>query len=81
MKQYDTFSTHDLALASALATQGFSIADMERSEYSRRVSFIFERTEGLDKAVEDYWSDNLKVNPKTYFDALKHIKTRIYARN
>ncbi|MGH7195295.1 MAG: DUF5659 domain-containing protein [Candidatus Saccharimonadales bacterium] len=79
MQDYDYFSTNDLALASALTTQGYSIEAIDRPLHSRRAAFLFARTNALTQVVDDYWSDQLQVSPKAYFDALKHLKTRLYA--
>lgn len=81
MKNYNSnqYRTYDLALASALVSHGYSIAEIEKTQYSGRSSFIFERTDKLDEIIQAYWADKITVNPKTYFDVLKHIKTRLYS--
>jgi len=73
------FRTFDLALASALVANGYTISAIERTQYGGKSSFIFDRTSGLDQVIQAYWADGLTVNPKAYFDVLKHIKTRIYS--
>lgn len=73
------FRTFDLSLASALITEGFIITAIERTQYSNKSNFIFNRTDKLDEIVQAFWADKLSVNPKLYFDALKHLKTRIYS--
>lgn len=79
MADYDDyFETHDLALVAALVEYGESPIKLDRSN-PRRVIFIFENDEKLQSTVSDYWLNHLKVNPKTYFDSLKHLKTRIYS--
>lgn len=80
MQDYDYYSTNDLALAAALSVRGFSVQKIHFKRNDRRAFFDFVDTSQLRKAVDDYWTDKLAVNPKAYFDALKHIKTRIYAR-
>jgi len=75
----NVFSTYDLALASALVSYGFSISGIEKTQYGGRSSFIFDRNKELEQAIQAYWSDQLQVNPKAYFDVLKHIKTRLYS--
>lgn len=76
---FNQFRTYDLALASALVSRGFSLAGIERTSHGGRSSFIFDRNEELDQVIQAYWSDRLQVNPKAYFDVLKHIKTRLYS--
>lgn len=81
MKQYEdnNFRTYDLALASALVSYGFSISGIEKTQYGGKSSFIFDKNKELDQVIQAYWSDQLQVNPKAYFDVLKHIKTRLYS--
>lgn len=73
------FRTYDLALATALVAHGFSLGALERTPYNDKVSFSFNRSDPLDEVIQAYWADNLSVNPKAYFDILKHLKTRIYS--
>ena len=68
----------DLGLAAALTSVGFSLLSLDR-ENLRKVQFIFRRSDGIDDAVEKYWDDRLEVRARTYFDALKMIKSRIYS--
>lgn len=81
MNNYDVnhFRTYDLALAASLEALGFTVSGLEKTSYSNKTSFIFDRTIELDEAIQAYWSDKLRVNPKAYFDVLKHIKTRLYS--
>ena len=75
----DNFETHDLALVATLVERGHTPVDLDKSN-ERRVVFIFYNSIGLRTLIDEYWLDEVKVNPKTYFDTLKHVKTRIYAR-
>ena len=72
------FRTSDLALASALTAVGFSLNNILKSS-SGRASFIFLWTKELQEVIDIYWSDSMTVNPKVYFDSLKHLKTRLYS--
>ena len=72
------FKTYDLALAAALVAAGFFIDNIDKPSYGKS-SFIFLRSAALDEVVKDYWADKQQVNPKAYFDILKHLKTRIYS--
>lgn len=76
--QQTTYKTSDLALSAALVVVGHELVSLDRS-LKPRVAFLFSRNESIDKHIQDYWSDQLVVNPKSYFDALKHLKSRIYA--
>lgn len=74
----NNFTTHDLALAAALNECGFSIIELDTSN-PRRVVFVFHNTMDLDDTTKKYWRGSLQVDPKSYFDNVKHLKTRIYA--
>ncbi len=71
------FTTFDLSLAVTLITIGFQLIDLEKSN-PRKVQFLFKDSIELQKAVNDYWSDKHKVNPRVYFDNLKMLKSRLY---
>jgi hypothetical protein len=67
----------DLGLASCLITLGYKIEKTKR-DMRGRVSFIFISTVSLEKDINAYWSDDLKVYPRLYFDNTKLLKNRIY---
>ncbi len=76
--QQPTYRTSDLSLAATLSVKGYKLVSLDRS-HSPKVAFLFERDSDLDWNIQQYWADQLSVNPKSYFDALKHLKSRIYA--
>ncbi len=74
----EQFLTFDLGLASALTSLGYELLDLDRAN-PRKVQFIFKRAKGIDKLTEDYWSNRLMVNARTFFDNQKMLKNRIYS--
>ncbi len=72
------FSTFDLGLTGALLTHGFRLLSLNKTN-PKKVSFNFEHEEGLDQAVEDYFSSNFQVDAQTYFNHIKSLKNRIYS--
>lgn len=72
------FCTFDLGLSTALVSVGFSLVSLNR-ENLRKIQFIFRRGDGLDKMVDAYWADRLEVKARTYFDAMKMLKNRLYS--
>lgn len=72
------FNTSDLGLASALVSVGVRLMDLDKSNL-RRVEFVFEDTEEIKQLVDDYWANNLRVSPLTYFNSMKMLKNRIYS--
>ncbi len=73
------FRTADLALTAALCVSGFTIEDIERVSAQRSV-FIFEKTDKLLEVEKRYWNGELHIEPQAYFNQLKTLKARIYAR-
>ncbi|KKT42643.1 MAG: hypothetical protein UW88_C0011G0053 [Candidatus Collierbacteria bacterium GW2011_GWD2_45_10] len=76
MTIHDYFSSSDLALVTTLSLY-YPIDSLDRSCLPK-IQFFFKRDSGLDKFVESYWKGELQVNPITFFNQLKIIKTRIY---
>lgn len=70
------FSSFDLGLASALVSVGFSLISLDRKNL-HKTRFIFQRESGLDEAVDAYWSNNLDIKARAYFDNLKMLKNRL----
>ena len=80
MKNYldkNYYKTSDLALATTLSLH-FPIITIDRSN-SRKVLFIFDRTQELDQLVEQFWQSKISVEPQTFTNQIKNIKTRIYS--
>lgn len=77
--QKDTFLTFDLGLASALATLGYELWEIDKTN-PRKAQFIFKRDKDIDKAVNDYWNNNLPVNARSIVDNQKMIKNRLYSQ-
>lgn len=74
----DFFYTFDLGLSAALVSVGFSLVSLDR-ENLRKVQFVFRRGDGMDEVIDAYWADRLEVKARTYFDATKMLKNRLYS--
>lgn len=72
------FYTFDLGLSAALISVGFSLVSLDR-ENLRKVQFVFRRGDEMSEAISQYWTDELKVSARTYFDTLKMLKNRLYS--
>ncbi|MCE7936299.1 hypothetical protein DYH10_00690 [Candidatus Saccharibacteria bacterium CPR2] len=75
---YDQYSANDLALVSVLIYLGFAVERVEK-DVKGKATFYFYRNSELDQAVQEYWSGDISVEPRSYFDAIKRTKTRIYS--
>ena len=76
--QANHFSTFDLGCSAALISAGFELDSLDK-ENPRKVRFIFRRKVGIDEAVNDYFSEKLKVSARAMFDNIKMLKNRIYS--
>jgi hypothetical protein len=72
------FSTYDLGCAAALISAGFMLSNLDATN-PRKVLFVFGDEPAIQTAVNDYFSDQLTVNARTFFDNVKMIKNRIYS--
>jgi len=72
------YETHDMALAAALLTSGHRPINLNISN-PRRVCFVFEQTVELNGCVNSYWTKALAVEPKSYFDSLRDLKSWMYS--
>lgn len=72
------FYTFDLGLSAALVSVGFSLVSLDRGNL-RKVQFVFRRGDGMDDVIDTYWADRLEVKARTYFDATKMLKNRLYS--
>lgn len=72
------YRTSDLSLASALLTLGYHIQDIERGALTSRATFVINRDSELDNLIQLYFVGQLKVEPLSFFNNLKNIKTRVY---
>lgn len=77
--QEDAFftKTSDISLCAALCYLGYQIKEIEQEPTGRAI-FCFEKDEKLTRVIKQYFSHELKVEPATYFNFLKEIKTQIY---
>lgn len=78
INQNQTFKTFDLGLSGALLTDGFKLTSLNKNN-PKKVSFCFAYEDGVNQAVEDYFSGNFQVDALAFFNALKNLKNRIYS--
>ena len=71
-------SLTDICLATTLSTLQQPILRLEKITPTK-AQFLFKKTIELDKLIESYWNNSLKVNPIEFFNTLKNLKTRIYS--
>jgi len=72
------FKVNDLALSATLVCLGFPIDHLEPLEEGK-VNFVFQDSELLKAAINNYYTDQITVNPKWYFYALRDVKQRLWS--
>ncbi|HUW21123.1 MAG TPA: DUF5659 domain-containing protein [Candidatus Bathyarchaeia archaeon] len=77
IRQKSFYTTQDLSLAAAISLL-FPIETIDKTN-PRKATFVFKQSKNLEGMVDSYWRDELKVNPRAYFDKLRSIKSRLYA--
>lgn len=73
------YKTSDLALTTTLSLY-FPIRTIDRDNPCK-VIFLFDLTDELSAFVNRFWRNEVSVEPQTFFNQLKTIKTRIYANS
>lgn len=76
--QDELWATFDLGCVAAIIGAGYKLVSLDK-ENPRKVQFIFRRSDGLIKVVDNYWADRLIVKARTFFDTIKMLKNRIYS--
>ena len=77
LKESEVFLTQELSLSAALLAWGFSLDSIDKTN-PNKVTFIFIRNSELDQAIQTYWDNSGQISPKSYFNALREVKSRIY---
>ena len=75
-KQENYYCTTDLAIATTISIFYPIDAIDKKNPYKAR--FSFRQSKELEKIIKDYWAGKLKIEPKTFFNQLKIIKSRLY---
>lgn len=74
------FTTYDLGVSAALLTAGYKLYRLDRTHArDRRVLFVFEYKQGIEDAANRFFTDQLRVKARSYFDNLKALKNKLYS--
>lgn len=77
LKEKNYFKSSDICLCSALCCFDYQIEKVIKDNPSK-VIFVIRKNEKLDELINKYFTHQLKVEPLSFFNFLKEIKTRIY---
>lgn len=73
------FSTKDLGLATSLMADGIKYLRVERdSQDSRRLIFIFEKSDGIDRIQSERANGTHVVSSTHYEDCMRRLKSIIH---
>ena len=75
--QNDYYKSSDIAMCASLCCYGYNIEAIDK-ENPYKAIFLVRRDEKLDDIIQLYFTHQLTVEPLSYFNFLKEIKTRIY---
>ena len=71
----------DFPLASTLVCLDHKLLFIEDDKSdSKRLEFVFEKTEAIELLILGYWNNNLLVDPKKFWNASRDIKSRIHSQ-
>lgn len=73
-----TVKVNDLGLTAALISRGCELLEMERGA-NGRVYFVFENSPEINRDIQWYWEDRLRVPARSLVEDMKMLKTRIYS--
>jgi hypothetical protein len=73
------YRTKDLYEAAYLVAKGLKLKRLERKPSSRRCFFVFDNLSECKTAVVDFWNCRGVVIPKSYAEAIRNLKDRLYA--
>ena len=77
IKMNNTYSTNDLALASALSAEGLPVIEMEKYP-DGRVFLYFQDREKAQSLEKRFWSRTLTSDSRTILEEFKALKQRIF---
>jgi hypothetical protein len=75
--EQDFFKSSDISLCATLCCYGYQIEAVDKSN-SHKAFFLIKKDENLDNLIRLYFTHQLSVEPLSFFQFLKEIKTRIY---
>lgn len=72
------WTTYDLGVSAALMCKDFELLALDKTN-PRKALFIFRRADQIDEYADLYFSDRLEVKARSFFDAVKALKNRLYS--
>jgi hypothetical protein len=77
-EQSEVFTTYDLGVSAALLCLGYKLIRLDRND-PRKALFVFRKDADIDGYANQYFSDQLKVKARSFFDSIKALKNKLYS--
>ena len=74
----DFFTTYDLNISAVLVALGHPLDHIERKKNGKAL-FFFKSSPDIKKIIQNYWKQEITINPQKLFDSLKFLKNRLYS--
>jgi len=78
MNDVAEFLTKDLQIAASLLASNAKLLRLDQE--SNFYWFVFENKSLCEKLSTDYWNNELQVSAKSYSNALKELKDRLFSK-
>ena len=72
------FTTYDLGVSAALLCLGYELDHLEKDN-PRKSLFVFKRKSGIETYANRYFTDQLEVKARSFFDSIKALKNKLYS--
>ena len=72
------WTTYDLGVSAALLCADFELITVQKSD-PRKALFVFKKKAGIEETANKYFSNQLKVKARSFFDHLKALKNKLYS--
>lgn len=72
------FTTYDLGVSAALLCLGYKLIRLDCND-PRKALFVFRKDADIDAYANQYFSDQLKVKARSFFDSIKALKNKLYS--
>lgn len=79
-KDQSLYETNSLVLGSTLICLGIPLQSIYKNTDGKSI-FVFPQTPELDQSLKAFWQKSLLIEPNTFFEAQRFLKSRIYGGN
>ena len=77
LKETDYYKSSDMILCAVLCCYGYQVDSIDKQNPSK-VIFLIKRDDQLDDLIQQYFTQQLSVEPTIFANYIKNLKTRIY---